>query len=211
MTKDLILIGGGGHCISCIDVIEKEGKYRIAGIIDLKSKVGSKILEYPIIGTDEDIPKIIKEYSFFHITLGFIKNPHRRLTLMNKLNKWGVSFPKIISPYAYISNHSTIGDGTIIMHNALINIGVSVGSHCIINTKAIVEHNSIIGNNTHISTSSVINGDCKVGNNCFIGSNSVMKNNICIKNNIIIGTGSVVLNDIEAPGTYFGNPIKIEN
>jgi len=33
MKSELILIGGGGHCKSCIDVIERQGKYRIAGII----------------------------------------------------------------------------------------------------------------------------------------------------------------------------------
>jgi hypothetical protein len=32
IMRDLILIGGGGHCKSCIDVIELETKYAIAGI-----------------------------------------------------------------------------------------------------------------------------------------------------------------------------------
>ena len=35
MKEEIILIGGGGHCKSCIDVIEQEGKYQIAGIVDL--------------------------------------------------------------------------------------------------------------------------------------------------------------------------------
>lgn len=35
MKPKLILIGGGGHCHSAIDVIEEEGRYQIAGIVDL--------------------------------------------------------------------------------------------------------------------------------------------------------------------------------
>ncbi len=35
--KEIILVGGGGHCKSVIDVIEQEAKYKIAGIIDKKS------------------------------------------------------------------------------------------------------------------------------------------------------------------------------
>jgi len=31
--QKIILIGGGGHCKSCIDVIEEEGKYEIAEIL----------------------------------------------------------------------------------------------------------------------------------------------------------------------------------
>jgi len=33
MKEKIILIGGGGHCKSCIDVIEQEGRFIIAGIV----------------------------------------------------------------------------------------------------------------------------------------------------------------------------------
>lgn len=58
--KPIILIGGGGHCISCIDVIELEVKYAIIGIFDLPEKVGQRILGYEIIGTDEQIKDYVK-------------------------------------------------------------------------------------------------------------------------------------------------------
>ena len=38
MKEKLVLIGGGGHCRACIDVIERENKYQIAGIVDIKEK-----------------------------------------------------------------------------------------------------------------------------------------------------------------------------
>ncbi|MBI4309254.1 MAG: acetyltransferase, partial [Candidatus Omnitrophica bacterium] len=38
VKKNLILIGGGGHCKSCIDVIESENKFKIAGIVDTKER-----------------------------------------------------------------------------------------------------------------------------------------------------------------------------
>ena len=40
--KKIILIGGGGHALSCIDVIEHEKKFKIIGIIDKKLKKGKK-------------------------------------------------------------------------------------------------------------------------------------------------------------------------
>ena len=43
----IILIGGGGHCKSVIDVIEQENKFEIAGIIDKPELLNSKILGYP--------------------------------------------------------------------------------------------------------------------------------------------------------------------
>ena len=32
--KKIILIGAGGHAVSSIDVIEKENKYKISGLVD---------------------------------------------------------------------------------------------------------------------------------------------------------------------------------
>jgi FlaA1/EpsC-like NDP-sugar epimerase len=48
----IILIGAGGHCRSCIDVIEQQDRFEILGIVD---KAGqdepSGVLGYPLIGT----------------------------------------------------------------------------------------------------------------------------------------------------------------
>ena len=60
MKKDeLVLFGGGGHCKSCIDVIEQEGNYNIAGIVDIPEKLQSKLLGYKFFATDNDIPQLI--------------------------------------------------------------------------------------------------------------------------------------------------------
>ncbi len=36
MKEKIVLIGGGGHCRSAIDVIELTNKYEIIGIVDIK-------------------------------------------------------------------------------------------------------------------------------------------------------------------------------
>ena len=72
MREKIILIGGGGHCKSFIDVIEQEGKYQIAGIVDVREKIHQKILGYEIVGTDKDLPLMAKQYSSFLITIADI-------------------------------------------------------------------------------------------------------------------------------------------
>lgn len=176
----LILVGGGGHCHSAIDVIEIEGKYKIAGIVDVKEKIGQKILGYPIIADDESLIELIKEFQNFHITLGFIKNPDRRIALFTLIENHGGEFPTIISPYSFVSKHSTIGKGTIIMHNAQVNANAQVGTNCIINSKALIEHDAIIGSHSHISTGAIVNGDASIGEACFLGSGSVIVNNAIV-------------------------------
>lgn len=206
--EEIILIGGGGHCKAVIDVIEEERKYKIAGIVDLREKIGQKILGYEIIATDDDLPKLTNEYKNFFITIGQIQSAELRIIIFNLLKEYNITLPIIISPYAYVSKHSKIGEGTVIMHHAIINANSSIGKNCIINNQALIEHDAVIKDNCHISTGSKVNGKTVVGNNCFLGSNTVLSNNLSISNNCIIGAGSVVLKTIDKQGTYIGNPLR---
>jgi sugar O-acyltransferase (sialic acid O-acetyltransferase NeuD family) len=209
MSKsEIILVGGGGHCRSCIDVIEQEGKFTIKGIIDLPELLGSEVFGYPVIGVDEELPILAKKGYNFLITLGFFGDSDIRKELFKTIIDNGGKFPVITSPLAYVSKHSTIGNGTIIMHNVVVNANTIIGENNIINSKALIEHDCIIGDNNHISTSSVLNGNCKVGNSCLVGSGSVLKHNILISNNTILGAGSVVVKDISEKGIYAGVPVK---
>lgn len=54
MRKPLILVGGGGHCKSVIDVAESAG-YEMLGVLDMPEDVGKDVLVYKVIGTDDDI------------------------------------------------------------------------------------------------------------------------------------------------------------
>ncbi len=175
----------------------------------MKEKVGQSVLGYKIIGSDEDLATIAKDYKNFHISLGFIKSNTLRVKIFNDLKALKVNLPVITSPTATVSKHSTISEGTIVMHHVVINAEVKVGHNCIINTGAIIEHEVIIEDNCHISTSAVVNGNCKVSPNCFVGSNSVLVNDINIADNCIIGAGAVVHKSInEKSSTVVGNPAR---
>lgn len=48
----LVLIGRGGNCHSCIDVIESSTQFSFSGILDLPHLKGTSILGFPVIGND---------------------------------------------------------------------------------------------------------------------------------------------------------------
>lgn len=189
MSK-LILLGGGGHCKSCIDVIEQEGYYEIAGILDEVERVGDKVLDYTIIGTDQDIPRYVRDDYYFLITIGQIQTSSVRQALYNKLRQNRARLVSIISPRAYVSRYAKIGLGTIIMHDALINASATIGENCIINTKALIEHDVVVENFCHISTSAVVNGGVTIKEGSFFGSNAVSKESVTCENNTFIKAGS---------------------
>ena len=189
--EPIILIGGGGHCLSCIDVLESAKVFEIAGILDNSDKAGNSLLGIKIIGTDDDIPRLAGKYKNFLITIGQIKSSEKRIRIYETVKKYGGILPVVISPKAYVSPSAVINEGTIIMHNALINAKAVIGKGCIINTGALVEHEVTIGDFCHISTHAIVNGQVSVGMNSFIGSNAVIANNVSLPEKIIVAAGLV--------------------
>ena len=190
--NDIILIGGGGHCKSVIDVIEQEGKFNIIGIVDKQEFLGLDVLGYPVIGNDGNLTNLLNKCKYALVTIGQIKSSSPRIELFELASKIGFIFPSIISPRAYVSKHAVIGKGTIIMHDVVINANTKIGDNCIINSKALIEHDCNIESHCHISTRATINGNVSIGGRSFIGSNSISKQDILIPRHSFIKAGSVI-------------------
>jgi len=193
--KTIILIGAGGHCTSCIDVIEMQQKFKIIGLIDNNKKKLS--MNYKIIGGDKELKKISKKTKYALITIGHIKNSKIRENLFKKVLNHGFKFPTIISPLSYVSKHASIGEGTIVMHGSIINAGAKIGKNCIINSKSLIEHDVVIGDHCHLATRSTVNGGVKIKKNSFIGSGTVVKQNVEIGKNCFINANLFIKENLK--------------
>ena len=151
--KNLILVGGGGHCKSVLEAAESAG-YNILGVLDMPEEVGKEILSTKVIGTDDDI---------------------------NKIKEAGGKLATVIASTAYVSKYAEIGEGTVVLHQAFVNAGAKVGKNVILNTATNIEHDAVISDQCHISTGAMINGGAEIAEGTFIGSQSVINQGIKIK------------------------------
>jgi sugar O-acyltransferase (sialic acid O-acetyltransferase NeuD family) len=201
LTPDaIVLVGAGGHARSCIDVLEREGRFTIAGLFAHDAEVGSDVLGYPVLGGDESIAANRARAANALVVVGQITTPDARIRLFELLRQNGFALPVIVSPRAYVSAHATIGEGSIVMHGATVNAGVVVGRNCILNSHCLVEHDTTVGDHCHVSTAATINGGVRVGAGTFVGSGSNIREAITIGDRCVIGIGQTVLTDC-APGT----------
>lgn len=207
MNSPLILVGGGGHCIATLDVLESAG-ISIAGIIHGLDQPLEYICGYPPLGYDDKIPALRGKYNLALITVGQIKTPIIRKRLYTLLKKNNYDLATVISPCSTISQRTKVGEGTIIMHNVCINRNVTVGDNSIINTGAIVEHGCQIGNHCHISIGSILCGNVSIGDGAFIGAGSVCREGIHIGENAVIGCGLRILFDIPPHKTIKSNVLS---
>ena len=204
-----MLIGGGGHCRSVLDCVLSSNEYDEIGIID---NLYCSCLGIPVIGKDEDIPRLIESgWNNAFITVGSVGNTSIRRKLYKVLNDLEIKVPVIVDPTAVIAKGAVIGRGTFIGKRAVINTNSNIGECAIINTGAIIEHDCIIGDFTHISPGTVICGGVKIGNDSHVGAGAVVRQFITIGNCSLIGAGSVVVKDIEDNKKAYGNPCRVVN
>lgn len=209
MSKQIVIIGAGGHAKVIADIIQKSGDI-VYGFLDDKLPKGT------IIANDEKL-KVIGDFNtrltlpIAHTDLEFIVaigDNERRKEIAEK-NVPNMKYYTAIHPSANIGIDVTIEEGTVIMANTCINSSAQIGKHCIINTGAIIEHDNQLENYVHISPNATLSGTVKVGESTHIGASATIKNNINITSNCVIGAGAVVVKSIEAEGTYVGVPAKL--
>lgn len=209
MSRKILLIGGGGHCKSVLDTVLELQEYDEIGIIDKKDNIGDYILGIPVIGTDEDLPKLLEDgYMYAFITVGSIGNPLTRIKLYSQLSNLGFIIPNIIDKTAIVSKFAKLGMGNFIGKRSVVNADVEIQNGCIINSGCIVEHDCKIGSFVHIAPGTILGGEVIVRDNSHIGSNSSVKQQVQIGSNTIVGLGSVVLKDVNSNTMAFGNPCK---
>lgn len=191
----VLLIGAGGHAKACIDVIEQTELFSVAGLVGIPEQVGSWVLGYPVLGTDDDLPDLRKKYSHALVSVGQIRTVKPRIRLFELLQQHSFVLPLVISPKAHVSDHATIGAGTIVMHGVVVNAGAVVGCNCILNSQSLIEHDAQIADHCHIATAAVVNGDTSIGARTFIGSGTVLRESITLGEDCVIGMGQRILAD----------------
>lgn len=204
--RPLVLVGGGGHCRSCLNVAE-ELDVPIFGILDPQA-TGS-IYQHPILGGDEWISQQadLQQLQFL-LTVGMVGSSALRQKLYLQLQQQHVAFATLIARSAWVSRHAQVEQGTAVLAFAMVNASAFVGENVIVNTAALIEHDAHVGAHSHIATRAVINGGARVGQGCMVGSNAVVLQGVQIADHVVIGAGSTVVKDIHESGTWVGSPAR---
>lgn len=203
--REILLVGAGGHARSCIDVIEQGNLYKVAGLIGTIEEVGNEVLGYKVLGSDVDLPGLSKYFSRAIVAVGKVNISDLRQKLFYQIRQHGFTCPPIISPFSYVSRHAEIGDGSIVMHRAIVNAGARIGTNCIINSCALIEHDVVVDNDCHVGTCATVNGSTRVGRGTLIGSSSTIRESIQIGDRCIVGMGTTLRHNLADDARFIGD------
>lgn len=194
----MILFGASGHGKVILDILQLN-KINVSTVWD-DNPSDADLMGVPIWQSSESMPLNCEAI----ISIG---NNQIRKDIANKYSDW--KFRIAVHPSAIVSENSEIGNGTVIMANAVINPSVVTGKHCIINTASVIEHDCVLADFVHISPNAALAGNVEVGEGTHIGIGATVIQGIKIGKWCTIGAGAVIIRDVPDGCTVVGNPGRI--
>ena len=191
MNKKIAIIGAGGHG-KVVGEIALLSQYETIHFFDDKI---NEIKNFPftINGNLAQLKDNFKSYDEFFVAIGDNKTRYKIISLLKEEK---INIAILIHPKSTISKFSSIGAGTCIMANAVVNSGTSIKEGVIINTSASIDHDCVIENFTHISPNCALSGNVSVGKFTHLGTGTSVHPGIQIGNNVKTAVGSNLFKDI---------------
>ena len=187
MSKDrLLLVGAGGFGRM---VAEQAILQYDCAFVDDGLTVGTETCGIPVVGGIADLPELRKEYSLLVVGIG---NNQFRAQVYEKAKALGYAFPNIIAPSAYNSPYAKLGCGCVVLQNACVQNGASVGNGVLLNAGTEVHCDAAVGDYALIYTNSVNRTGATVGTFARIGSNCTICNNASVPDGVDIADCTVV-------------------
>lgn len=206
----IVVIGSAGHAKVVIDVLEREGQYRIAGLIDHARRPGEETFGYPVLGAESDLPQLVTEHALRGAIVAIGDN-YRRAEVTERIAGLcpGLPFVTAVHPRASVGRGATIGEGTVVMAGAVVNPCCTIGRGCLLNTNSSLDHDSSMEDFSSLAPRAATGGNCTIGRCSAIGIGAVLIHGVTIGEHTVIGAGSTVLKDVPSFAVAYGAPAAV--
>lgn len=203
----LVVVGASGHAKVVIDIVEKEGRYRVAHLVDDNSALhGKSFFGYRVMGATASL--LAGAAGEKPLTLVAIGDNAARLRIAAWLRDNGFELARAVHPQSQIGRAAVIGAGTVIMAGAVVNSDAAIGENVIVNTGATVDHDCVVGDGVHLAPGVHLCGGVRVGAGSFIGAGTVVIPGIRVGGNAIVGAGSTLIEDVSENVKAAGSPAR---
>ena len=181
----MYLFGASGHGKVIKEIVEANGG-RIEAFVDDNPQV-NELCGIPVRHGETTLSPMIVSIGVNRIRKRVVEKLHCR---------FGVA----IHPTAVVSPSARIGEGSVVMADAVI------GRHCIVNTGASIDHECVVGDYCHVAPHATLCGQVHVGEGTLIGVGASVIPCVHIGSWCTVGAGAAVVKDIADGTTAVGVP-----
>lgn len=205
--RRIVIVGSSGHARVVADLVEREGRYKIVGLLDKHRQLGEQTSGYQVLGREEDLPALVGARDVRGVIVAIGDN-FVRAAVSSRIRELcpDLKFVSAIHPMACVAREVVIGDGTVIVGGAVVNPCARIGVSCIINTCASLDHDSTMGDYASLAPHASVGGNCTVREYAAIGIGAAVIHGRLVGEHSVIGAGATVVGDIAPYTLAYGTP-----
>lgn len=196
--RPVLVFGAGPHGHITAETLRECG-LEVRGFLD----------DRPPQGVEAYRPEAIEHPSEYPVYVA-IGNPIARKAVVERLTRMGFVFgPGIAHPTAYVAKSAIIGEGTVVLPQAMVHTGAKVGRHCVVNVRSTVHHDAEVEDYASICPQAQVCGRCLVGEGAFLALGATLLLRRTMGEWSILGADSTAHRDVPARTMSIGNPARI--
>ena len=189
----VIVVGASGHAKLIIDILELNGQTQIVGLVDSFRPIGYSMMNYTVLGTEEDLPSLVESHWIDGVVVAIGDN-FVRFRMVKRIQALcpELTFVSVVHP-----------------HGACVNAGAKIGQHCIVNTKASLAHDAVLEDFASLAPGVTTGGNCRIGQFTAVGIGATLIHGVSVGAHSVIGAGALVLQPVHSHTVAYGSPARV--
>jgi sugar O-acyltransferase (sialic acid O-acetyltransferase NeuD family) len=200
-TEKVIMIGGGGHAMSCLDAADPR-RLEFVGYV---SPDPDERLPLKYLGDDDALEELRADVAFAFVALG---DNALRCRVSDRVTRLGFELATLVADTARVSPYASVRPGAAVLHGALIGPRSEVGTGAVINTGASIDHDCVVEEFAHIAPGAHLAGGVRIGTGAFAGVGASVVPDVHVGPWAVVGAGAVVINHVPPRETVVGAPAR---
>ena len=127
--------------------------------------------------------------------IGYADMRQRRAALQRALDA-GYRLHSVIHPRAVIEPGAVVGDGCIVLANAVIDQQVRVGAGCFLDIGVRLTAGTVVGSNNYFSSGMSTGSRVTIGDDCFFGMDCTVTTDVTMGSNLFVNAKTLVPRDV---------------
>lgn len=185
---ELIIIGAGGHAVSCGDVALAAG-WDALTFVDPR-KAGTEIFGCPV---RADLDDALAGRTDLDVAIAIGDNARRAAVSAEiAARRPDLRFPALVHPTAHVSPFARLDAGCVVMAGATIGPNSRVGRFAIVNTRASIDHDCVVEDHASLAPGVVTGGGVVVGPRSAVSIGAVVRHGVTIGRDTVVGAAAYV-------------------
>lgn len=193
MYKPVILIGNDMAAGILLGYLHTDQRYKILGSAVDDAYVDKNALSsLPCVGLSRITELFPPDKHTVIMAIGYSDLNRTRESMFTKVKALGYTLLTYIHPDAKVYSENPVGEGSVILPNAVIEPHACVGANTVIWCNTTVAHHAVVEDHCWIAAGTVLSGQVKVGRNSFVGVNATIANKVEIGEYNFVGAAALI-------------------